>query len=70
MSFWFGLKAVPDGKPVACGPYETVEQANADRIKMRGAHTDVSPWYAAENEEEADAKAKWKFDEGVLSKLE
>lgn len=70
MSFWFGLKAVPDGMPVACGPYQTVEQANAARIKMRGTHTDVSPWFAAENEEQAEDKARWQFGGDVISQSE
>lgn len=70
MSFWFGIKAIPDGTPVASGPYQSVELANAERRKMKGIHTEISTWFAAENEKQADAKAKWQLEGGIYREPE
>lgn len=70
MSVWFGLKAVPGGTPVSSGPYQSVELANADRRKLKGTHTEVTPWFFAENQDQADAIAKWHFDGGTRPKPE
>lgn len=70
MSVWFGLKAVPGGAPKACGPYQSVELANADRRKLKGTHTEVSPWFVAENQDQADARAKWEFEGGIYLETE
>ncbi len=55
--YWFGFKALPDGKPVACGPYRCADEANEHREKMKAPDATVSTWFVADSAQEAAKKA-------------
>lgn len=62
MSFWFGYKALPDGRAVAEGPYDDVSEAKNAREKTKQTDMEVSPWFSAADQVEADQIAKWHLD--------
>lgn len=62
MSIWFGYKALHGGAAIAEGPYDDVEKAMSARAKRKAIDMDVSPWFSAENREEADQIAKWHLE--------
>ncbi|WP_166256317.1 hypothetical protein [Marinobacter salicampi] len=64
MNYWFGFKALPDGAARARGPFPDADTANRERTKEKRGDAEVSPWFVAESEDEAEQKAKWHLDGG------
>lgn len=62
MGYWFGYKALPDGAAVADGPYDNAEKASYARESRKASDMDVSPWFSAEDQAEADQIARWHLD--------
>ena len=55
--YWFGFK-LKRGTAVAMGPYDR-EQVNAERSRAKAPDADVSQWFIADTEEEAQKRAEF-----------
>ena len=58
--YWFGFRTIfpkPAGSGIACGPYDTYEEAKLERSKAKEWDCEVSIPYTAETKEEASQKA-------------
>ena len=59
--YWFGFRQTipnPPGKAIACGPYNSREEANRERQKSKAWDSSVSAVFVAETKEEAEKKAE------------
>lgn len=55
--FWFGFK-LKKGMAIAQGPYSR-EQVNIERARAKAPDADVSQWFIADNQDEAQKKAEF-----------
>ena len=59
--YWFGFRQTipsPPGKDIACGPYNSREEANREREKSKAWDCRVSIVFVADTKEEAEKKAE------------
>jgi len=59
--YWFGFRQTtprPPGQAIACGPYDSYEQAKLERERSKAWDCEVSIPFAAANQQEADDTAK------------
>lgn len=66
MAWWFGFLPSEDrpsltGRTVACGPYETSEQAIRARANAKYGEVTVSEPFEAKNQEEAQSQSDAKL---------
>ncbi|MBH0074016.1 hypothetical protein I6F48_00360 [Pseudoalteromonas sp. SWYJ118] len=65
LKYWIGIKAKPDGMSFAIGPYNSADEANLARNNEKANDLDVSVWFTAEKQEDADKIAKWHLEGGT-----
>jgi hypothetical protein len=59
--YWFGFRQThpqPPGRAVACGPYNSYEEAKLEREKAKAWDCSVSVPFTAMTKEEAEEKAE------------
>jgi hypothetical protein len=59
--YWFGCRQIspePPGKAIACGPYDTKEEAIRERDRARAWNFRITVVFVADTEEEAGKKAE------------
>jgi hypothetical protein len=57
--YYYGFRQTiprPAGQWVLCGPFDTYDGVKADRAKSKQWDCELSPWFAADSDEEAQAK--------------
>lgn len=59
MMYWFGFRQLPDGNVIARGPYRDADIALKEREKAKAKDIEVSCWFVAENEKEAEERARF-----------
>ena len=62
--YWFGYRLKDGGATLACGPYNSVEKAEAVRQTEKAADVETVPWFVADSKERAEKIAIWKFGNG------
>ena len=59
--YWFGFRQTypkPPGKAIACGPYDSYEEAKKERNQSKAWDCNVSVPFIADTKKEAEEKAE------------